>query len=236
MTVTADRLEAAASPLAPPPAPAPARGGAPAIPAAIDHPVWLVRHAPTTWTGRRWCGRADPPLSPAGRALAREVAARLAPELPETTIVRSSPARRAQSTASAIARAASLELALCDALVEVDVGRVEGLTWGELSTREPAVVRAIDRGDPIDWPGGESSAEVVSRATRVAARIRADAVTRPVVVVSHGAFLHALVAALSEPAPAAVAAAAPSLVARSAPLHAGGVLRLVPLDSPGAAG
>jgi probable phosphoglycerate mutase len=207
----------------------PERGSAPALPAAIDHPVWLVRHAPTTWTGRRWCGRADPPLSRDGHALARQVAARLAPELPGTTIVRSSPARRASSTARAIARAAQLTFAICPELVEVDVGRVEGLTWGELSTREPAVVRAIGRGDPIDWPDGESSAAVADRARRVADGIREDAIARPVLIVSHGAFLHALVAALAEPDPAV--ALAPALVARSAPLHAGGVLRLVPRAS-----
>jgi ribonuclease H / adenosylcobalamin/alpha-ribazole phosphatase len=218
MTLAVDPLD----PSAAPPEPA----AAPALPAAIDHPVWLVRHAPTTWTGRRWCGRADPPLSRGGHALAREVAARLAPELPATTVVRSSPARRASSTARAIARAAHLTFAICPELVEVDVGRVEGLTWGELSTREPAVVRAIGRGDPIDWPDGESSSAVADRARRVAEGIREDAISRPVLIVSHGAFLHALVAALAEPDPAA--AFAPALVASSAPLHAGGVLRLVP--------
>jgi broad specificity phosphatase PhoE len=207
--------------------------GLPAIPAAIAHPVWLVRHAPTTWTGRRWCGRADPPLSRDGHALARQVAGRLAAELPADTIVRSSPARRASSTARAIARAAHLHLAICPDLVEVDVGRVEGLTWGELSTREPSVVRAIGRGDPIDWPGGESSSAVAERARRVADGIREDAIARPVAIVSHGAFLHAVVAALTEPDRGAVPA--PALVASSAPLHAGGVLRLVPRHGTGRA-
>ena len=37
----------------------------------------LVRHAATTWSGRRYCGRSDPSLSTAGRAAARALAATL---------------------------------------------------------------------------------------------------------------------------------------------------------------
>jgi broad specificity phosphatase PhoE len=198
-----------------------------------NHDVWLVRHAPTAWTGRRWCGRADPPLSPDGQAIARAVASRLADVLPPDTIVRSSPARRARSTARAISHAARLELAIADELVEVDVGRVEGLTWGELSTREPGVAEAIGRGDPVDWPGGEASSEIEGRALEAAARIRVEAGRRPVVVVSHGAFLHALLGILVEPEPGAVLP--PAFVPPIAPLQAGGVLHLVARGSSWAA-
>ena len=193
------------------------------------HDLWLVRHAPTSWTGRRGCGRADPPLSRDGHVLARAVAGRLAGELPRDTIIRTSPARRARSTARAISVAAQLDLAIADELVEVDVGRVEGLTWGELSTREPRVAEAIGRGDPVDWPGGESSVEVAGRARDAAERIREAAAERSVVVVSHGAFLHALLAVLVEPAPGALLP--PTRARPTAPLQAGGVLRLVPRGS-----
>jgi probable phosphoglycerate mutase len=188
------------------------------------HDIWLVRHAPTTWTGRRWCGRADPPLSHDGQAVARAVAERLAGELPPDAIVRSSPARRARSTARAIARAAHLDLSIADELVEVDVGRAEGLTWGELSAREPRVAAAIGRGDPVDWPGGETSIEVAGRARDAAERIRAAAAGRSVVVVSHGAFLHALLAVLVEPEAGTVLPPTPDRP--TAPLRAGGVLHL----------
>jgi ribonuclease H / adenosylcobalamin/alpha-ribazole phosphatase len=193
------------------------------------HDIWLVRHAPTTWTGRRWCGRADPPLSRDGHAVAREVAARLAADLPTSAIIRSSPARRARSTARAIGAAAGIAVSIEPELVEVDVGRVEGLTWGEVSTREPSVAAAIGRGDPIDWPGGESSVEVAERARRAAARIRSDAAGGPVVVVSHGAFLHALLAVLVEPEAGTVLP--PGHRSPVAPLQAGGIVRLVPRRS-----
>jgi len=195
--------------------------------------VWLVRHAPTAWTGRRWCGRADPPLSPDGQAVARAVASRLAGELPADAIVRSSPARRARSTARAISRAARIELSIADELVEVDVGRVEGLTWGELSTREPRVAEAIGRGDPVDWPGGETWSEIEGRVREAAGRIRTAAARQPVVVVSHGVFLHALLAVLVEPEPGTVLP--PTAVPPIAPLRAGGILRLVSRGSTWAA-
>ena len=40
--------------------------------------IILVRHAPTAWTGSRYCGRSDPPLDAAGVAVAH----RLAGDLP----------------------------------------------------------------------------------------------------------------------------------------------------------
>jgi len=178
--------------------------------------IWLVRHAPTEWTGRRYCGRADPPLSDEGRRVARAVAAALAEEVPPGTPIWASPARRARATADAIARAVSGAVAIDDELVEVDVGRVEGLTWGELSTREPDLAAAIGRGGPVDWPDGESAVALTARAARLTARIReAAAAATGIVVVSHGTILHAVSAQLAGPGEAAPPA-----------LEAGGVLRL----------
>ena len=231
--------------VAPPDAgPPPARSPAPWTPASpeprVFHPVWLIRHAPTSWTGQRWCGRADPPLDRAGRAVAASLAAELAAELPDDVIIRSSPARRARSTAAAIAAASRRVVALDPDLLEVDVGRVEGLTWEELSSREPVLASAILEGRMIDWPGGETRAEIAARAERAADAIARIAVERPVAVVSHGALIHVLREVLLdaglgpvEPAPAADAwsASQPGAPASSpiAPpaLPAGGVLRLV---------
>ena len=36
--------------------------------------IILVRHAPTAWTGSRYCGRSDPPLDAAGVAVAHRLA------------------------------------------------------------------------------------------------------------------------------------------------------------------
>jgi probable phosphoglycerate mutase len=146
--------------------------------------------------------------------MAWSLARRLGAELPHDTLIWTSPARRARSSARAIARAAGLVATVDPELAEVDVGRVEGLTWGELSTREPSLAAAIVGGDPVDWPGGESDASVRERAGRVAARLRIAARARPIVVVSHGGFLHAVAAQLSNEKPGV--------------LEAGQVLRLEP--------
>ena len=157
--------------------------------------IWLVRHAPTAWTGRRWCGRADPPLTDHGRCLATSLAARLASELPPETIVRSSPALRAVGTAEPIAARAGASLEIEPDLVEVDVGRAEGWTWEELEAREPATAAAILTGR-VDWPGGEPATHLAGRAATVAERISRTARTRSIVIVSHGWFLSELAAAL----------------------------------------
>jgi probable phosphoglycerate mutase len=148
--------------------------------------------------------------------VADAVAVTLAGEVPPGTPIWASPARRARATAEAIAAAVTGAMETADELVEVNVGRVEGLTWGELSTRQPALAAAIGRGAHVDWPDGESAADLAARAARVEARIRAaTAAGSRLVVVSHGALLHAVSARLARPGEAAPAA-----------LEAGGVLRL----------
>jgi probable phosphoglycerate mutase len=148
--------------------------------------------------------------------VAQAVAAALVDEVPSGTPIWASPARRARATADAIAAAIAAPVEVVDDLAEVDVGRVEGLTWGELSTRQPALAAAIGRGAHVDWPDGESAADLAARAARVEARIRAaTAAGSRLVVVSHGALLHAVSARLARPGEAAPAA-----------LEAGGVLRL----------
>jgi broad specificity phosphatase PhoE len=154
--------------------------------------VWLVRHAPTAWTGSRWCGRSDPALTDEGRRVAAETADGLAAELPVGVAILSSPLRRARATAEAIAARAGASVELVAELAEVDFGRIEGLTWGELSTRHPDLAAAILAGGPVDWPGGETAPAVADRAKRAAALVRACAATSAVMVVSHGRFLHVL--------------------------------------------
>src|SRR6185369_1754664 len=85
--------------------PDPPRAGAIAVTplGTVRHPIWLVRHASTAWTGVRWCGRADPPLDAQGDAEAAALARGLGPELPASTTILASPAERALATARALA-------------------------------------------------------------------------------------------------------------------------------------
>jgi broad specificity phosphatase PhoE len=166
--------------------------------------IWLVRHAPTEWTGRRWCGRSDPELTEAGRAFADRVAAQIAAEVAAQTaaaltqepatgaVVMSSPLRRALDTAGAIARALEARVKVESDLVEVDFGAVDGLTWDELVAAYPALSDAILAGSEPDWPGGETAIQVATRARSIADRILDVARTTAVVVVSHGCLLPAI--------------------------------------------
>ena len=155
--------------------------------------IILVRHAATSWSGVRYCGISDPPLSPTGLAEARRLAASLSRELPSDVRVVSSPSRRAVATASAIVDAARLAGAeLDERWREADVGIAEGRTFDELQALAPDVAAALARGDlEIDWPGGETHASL--RARIAAAWGDLLAVGRPTVVVTHaGPFMHAL--------------------------------------------
>jgi probable phosphoglycerate mutase len=147
--------------------------------------ILLVRHAATTWSGRRYCGRADPPLSAAGRAMAEELAAELAPTLPRDVRIVSSPSRRARDTAGAIAahlRRPTVEVE--EAWLETDVGLAEGLTFDEVSARWPALAEDLADGSvEIDWPGGETARELERRVGEAWSSVVAGG--RPTLVVSH---------------------------------------------------
>ena len=154
--------------------------------------IILVRHAATSWSGVRYCGITDPPLSPTGLADARRLAVSLSRDLPADVRVVSSPSRRAVATATAIVEAAHLPGVELDARWrEADVGIAEGRTFDELSAIAPDVAAALARGDlEIDWPGGETHSSLVARVADAWADL--VAVGRPAVVVTHaGPFMHA---------------------------------------------
>ena len=127
--------------------------------------IVLVRHAATSWSGRRYCGRSDPSLSTAGRAGARALADALAPTLARDVLIVTSPARRARQTAAAIAAAAGVDgIEVDERWQEADFGIAEGRTFDELAALDPAIAAALAGGaTDIDWPGGETAADLAAR-------------------------------------------------------------------------
>jgi broad specificity phosphatase PhoE len=154
--------------------------------------IVLVRHAATAWTGVRYCGRSDPPLSEGGSADAARLATSLGSTLDADWVVVSSPSRRALATAEAIASVAGVAPVEVDhRWREADLGMAEGRTFDELAADHPDVAAALAGGElAIDWPDGETH---LSLALRVAAAW--DALLergRSAVVVTHaGPLLHA---------------------------------------------
>ena len=177
--------------------------------------VWLVRHASTAWSGQRWCGRTDLPLSAVGRAEAGRLAARLAVALPTTVMLVSSPALRARETAAAIAQATGLQVETDDALREVDFGQAEGCTWDDLRRRLPDLAAAMAASETeIDWPNGETAQAVRRRTEAIFRRISPG--DRSVVLVSHGGIIRSLLAGpIASPAPAFIAPASVIELART---------------------
>lgn len=123
--------------------------------------ILLIRHARHADYGARLSGRSDAPLSADGLAQAEALSARLG-DLGLTS-VQSSPSRRAQETASAIARQGRVAIDTYDALDEIDFAGWSGKTFAALEA-DPAwrawnTVRGTARP-----PGGESQSEATARA------------------------------------------------------------------------
>ena len=154
----------------------------------------------------RWCGRSDPALSAPGRdaaaRVAQEIAADHAVGSPSGVVVLASPLRRSTETAAAIAAALGVPVQVEPGIAEIDFGDIDGLTWDEVLASHPGPAAAILDGADLDWPGGETAAQVDTRARAAAERIRFLGRSAAVVVVSHGGFIAVLARHLGAPSAA----------------------------------
>ena len=118
----------------------------------------LLRHAPTGWNAdRRLQGRADTPLSEAGRAIFAK--SRL-PERYKHRRWHVSPLLRTRETAALF----GLEAAMEPALIEMDWGAYESRTLAELQAEYGDAFTANEaRGLDFQPPGGESPRQVQDR-------------------------------------------------------------------------
>ena len=173
----------------------------------------LVRHAATAWSGRRYAGRSDPPLTAEGREAARRLADALARwdgrDGPSPPRLVTSPMARALATARPIAAVLGVEPEVDERWAETDFGRFEGRTWAELEAADPALAAHLASGDTeIDWPGGETAAAFRARVAAALAAVLADA--RPTVVVAHAGPIRLAIALAAGTAAASVALPPPA--------------------------
>lgn len=155
--------------------------------ARAETTLYLVRHGESEANAARvFAGHSDSPLTERGRRQAEAVAEALA-AVPFDRVI-SSDLSRCRDTAEAIARRQGLTVEVFPELREIDVGSATGQTFDELKG-----LPAWTDGAFVQWPGGESLDQVLSRVTGAIDRIVADSPGRTVCVVGHGGVTRILV-------------------------------------------
>ncbi|MFC4536624.1 bifunctional RNase H/acid phosphatase [Sphaerisporangium dianthi] len=146
----------------------------------------LLRHGETPYSvERRFSGTGDPELTSKGVAQAEAAAARLSRPPYELDVIVSSPLRRAQGTAGAVATRTGLKVTVDDGLREVDFGEWEGHTFTEIQRRWPAELAAWLADPSVAPPGGESFDQAALRVQAAKERLLLDHKGKNVLVVSH---------------------------------------------------
>ena len=161
--------------------------------------VFLVRHAETDWNKeRRFQGHLDVPLSSIGIEQAEALANWFtAIGLPIAALYTSDLSRAAQ-TAHAIANSIGVSPVLAPALREIHCGVWQGLLASELETRYPEQVNHWRTTvNTCAMEGGESLLEVQTRIYQFYREAAAAHPGQAIVLVTHGAALSALVAAIT---------------------------------------
>jgi probable phosphoglycerate mutase len=156
---------------------------APELPDSVA--LWLLRHGETEWSASgQHTGSTDIPLTEAGKRQARVMGELLGDISP--ALVLSSPRRRALDTA----KLAGLTVdETTEDLAEWNYGEYEGRTTDDIRQDDPQW--SIWRGNT---PGGESRAQIATRADRVLTRAAGALADGPVVLVGHGHFSRVLAA------------------------------------------
>jgi probable phosphoglycerate mutase len=150
--------------------------------------VFLIRHCQSEANrDERAEGRGDSPLTPLGLEQARRRAETLADHALEAVILVASPLQRAATTAAWIAEHHGWDLAHDHRLMEGDLGWFEGLSYKEVMTHIPEGATwagaEVHGGEPLETVGARMQAALDAALTAAAG---------PVVMVSHGYAISAL--------------------------------------------
>lgn len=157
--------------------------------------VYLARHGETDWNAAgRWQGHTDVPLNDNGRAQAMALGAQLRGA--GIASVGSSDLSRARETATIAGGAIGVAASFVDAgLRERRFGRFEGLTRDECVARFP-VEWARYLADPRTAPpDGEPQEALLARAT-AAVILAASTLASPLLLVTHGGTMRALLSSM----------------------------------------
>ena len=128
--------------------------------------IELIRHGQTSLNQQdRVRGQLDPDLDEVGLRHAQLTADYVAARWPVAAVY-TSPLRRAFQTAEAVARAQGLCPTPLSALLDLNFGNWQGLSFGEARDRFPALHQAWrEAPHTVRFPGGESLDDIRSRVT-----------------------------------------------------------------------
>ncbi|MEE1754720.1 histidine phosphatase family protein [Streptomyces sp. SP18CS02] len=156
----------------------------------------LVRHGETTWhADNRYAGRTDVPLTGLGRRQAAALGTWAAGQRLDAVLC--SPLSRARLTAEPAAAALGLAPRVDERLCELDFGRGDGLTRGEMAERFPAELAAF-LDDPVahHLPGGEDPAAAAERAIACLEEVADELPDGRVLVVAHSTLVRLVLCTL----------------------------------------
>lgn len=162
--------------------------------------VYLVRHGETTWNvERRFQGQLDVELSRTGLAQAEAVAGWLAAQPVSFSAIYSSDLKRAVQTAQVIGKRLGLIPELHSDLRELHAGEWQGLLDTEIEAQFPGQLAEWSaKVNTFSTPGGESIPKVQQRVFANYNRIVVQHPGDAIIIVSHGAALTALLAAMHD--------------------------------------
>ena len=152
--------------------------------------ILLVRHGESIWNAAgRWQGAANPPLSEAGRAQARALAAGVLDEGVDSIVT--SDLDRARETGRIVAEALGLpEPAVDHRWRERDVGEISGHTRDEIEAKWPGLLEQWRRGELESMPGGEK--DITPRVVAALVAVATAPAGACTLVVSHGGVIGAV--------------------------------------------
>lgn len=153
----------------------------------------LVRHGETKLNNaKRFQGHTDVELSPAGVRQAEHLRDRLSNE--KIGVVYSSDLRRALMTTEIISSGHKANITACPELREINYGKLEGLTFEEISRLYPEIAELIARFSlQLKFPDGESVEELSHRVIKFTNRLKKHAAEETILIVAHSAPLRLLI-------------------------------------------
>ncbi|MEH7551111.1 MULTISPECIES: histidine phosphatase family protein [Bacillus] len=149
--------------------------------------ICLVRHGETDWNAaKRIQGRTDIPLNDTGKWQAEQTGLYLKDA--HWDVVISSPLSRAKETAHLILQHVHAPLVIMDDFIERDYGDAEGMSFEERQKLFPNK----------QYPNMEPLSALQDRMLEGIEKVRATYPDQRVIIVAHGAAIHALLTSLAD--------------------------------------